>query len=145
MSEPLKLPLHNNYTCNGRVTRDPEIMYTREKNTAICKFGIAINVSFNKRDDGKDDAVFIDVKTFGDLAEKCNTLKKGMPVMVLGGLGVDRWIDKNTQQPRERLYIKGVSVQRMSWDKNLEDESNGAPRATQVAQASAVVDDDLPF
>ena len=164
MSEPFKIPLLNEYIANGRLTRDPELRHTAG-DLAICKFGLAITTGFKKDETtGKYPAVFLDVKAFGQTAERCAELKKGMPVLVRGSLSRDTWVDKQTGENREKLYVNANSVQRMTWDDNPDGDANapaGPPtsrmkeyttspppmpsRAPQTRPAAPVTEDDLPF
>lgn len=147
MSEPLKNPLLNQYVGYGRLTRDPEFRHTSASNTAVCTFGIAITTSFKKNEEGKYDAIFLDVKAWGQLADKCHEgLKKGRPIIVIGNLGLDKWKDRDTGAPKERMYINAQSVQRLSWDHNPdEDPAQPKPPVTTGPPAATGGDDDLPF
>lgn len=47
---------YNRIILGGRLTRDPELSYT-PNNTAVCKFGMAVNRKWKE----KDEVMFIDV------------------------------------------------------------------------------------
>jgi single-strand DNA-binding protein len=75
----------NRFTGIGRLTRDPE--YTvLDSGNAFCKFRLAIN-KFTKTKDGefKEKANFINIKTWGRLAEICrDRLEKGKMILADG-------------------------------------------------------------
>lgn len=75
----------NRFTGIGRLTRDPE--YTVfDSGKACCKFRLAIN-KYRKNKDGeyKETASFLNIKTWGRLAEICrDRLAKGLLVLADG-------------------------------------------------------------
>lgn len=81
----------------GRLTRDPELRYSRE-GTAVCGFVIAVN----RRNDQAD---FVRVVCFGKTAENCvNYLHKGALTALQGRLQIDGYTD------REGVKRKDVKV-----------------------------------
>ena len=73
----------NCVTLRGHLTRDPELSYTANTQTAVCKFTIAVNrPRRNGQDQGAD---FIRITAFGRQAETgYRYLTKGREVSVLG-------------------------------------------------------------
>ena len=67
----------------GRLARDPELSYTPNTQSAVCRFTIAVD---RPRRQGEDQgADFIRVTVFGRQAETCDRyLSKGRQVAVLG-------------------------------------------------------------
>lgn len=75
----------NNVELIGRLTRDPEIKYTAQTQTAVCTFSLAIDRPTKQGEDKKTD--FPRVVVFGKQAESCEKyLKKGALVGVTGKL-----------------------------------------------------------
>ena len=74
----------------GRLTRDPELMFTPATNTAITRFSIAVDRQ------GKDNqADFIRITVFGKLAENCDRyLHKGKQVAVQGRIQTGSYKNK---------------------------------------------------
>ena len=73
----------NSVVLIGRLTRDPELSYTPNTQTAVAHFSIAVD---RPRRNGEDaGADFIRITVFGKQAETCDRyLNKGRQVAVLG-------------------------------------------------------------
>ena len=73
----------NSVVLIGRLARDPELSYTPNNQTAVCKFTIAVD---RPRRNGEDQgADFIRVTVWNRQAETCERyLSKGRQVAVLG-------------------------------------------------------------
>ena len=88
----------------GRLTRDPELSYTKS-NLAICKFSIANN---GIKD---DDVNFFNVTTFDKLASTCaQYIKKGSKILIEGRLKQDRW-ENEAGEKRSSVNIIAFSIQ----------------------------------
>lgn len=77
----------------GNITRDPELSYTAS-NTAVCKFGLAINRKWRDRNSGenREETCFVDCTAFGRTGEVINQyFGKGKPIMVEGRLHYHQW------------------------------------------------------
>ena len=76
----------------GNLTRDPEINYVGQNNTACCKFGIAHNKKY-----GDNETVhFFNVTCWGKIAENVSKyMTKGSKVYIEGELNYDTWQDKD--------------------------------------------------
>ena len=89
----------------GNLTRDPELRAS-ESGLSICRFGIAINKGWNKKDgqDRADNVVFVDVVVFGQTADFVNQyFHKGKPILVEGRLNQTHW--EQDGQKRSRLEV----------------------------------------
>ena len=111
----------------GNLGKDPELRYSTGQNqTAICRFSIAVNKGYG---DNKK-TVWINIVTFGKLAENCQKfLVTGKKVYVAGELDV-REYDK---QDGSKGYITEVSakdVEFLSSQENHSQESYGWPPQT---------------
>ena len=73
----------NSVVLIGRLTRDPELSYTPNTQTAVCRFTLAVD---RPRRQGEDQgADFIRITVWGKQAETCDRyLSKGRQVAVLG-------------------------------------------------------------
>ena len=96
----------NKVVLMGNLTRNPELRFTKSQ-TAICKFGMAINRKY-KTDDGewKEETTFVDVTIFGkrgEAFEKYN--RKGSTVLIEGELRMDEWNEKDTGHKRTKLFV----------------------------------------
>ena len=98
---------YNKVILMGNLTRDPELRYT-PNNTAICKFGLAVNRRFKDGQTGewKEEPTFVDVTIFGARGEAFQRFHtKGKPAFVEGSLRLDTWEDKNGAGKRSKLYV----------------------------------------
>lgn len=79
----------------GRLTKDPEITYTKgETATAVTRFGLAVNRRFMRN--GESETDFFNLVAFGRNAEFIDKyFKKGMLVSVAGRVQNNNWEDKN--------------------------------------------------
>ena len=73
----------NSVVLIGRLTRDPELSYTPNNQTAVCHFTLAVD---RPRRNGEDaGADFIRITVWGKQAENCDKyIAKGRQVAVLG-------------------------------------------------------------
>lgn len=62
----------------GSATRDAELKLVGSKNTPLCTFGMAVG-----RDEN-DASIYVNVKSWRDLAEYAAGIRKGMPVFAAG-------------------------------------------------------------
>ena len=98
---------YNRVILMGNLTRDPELRYTSNQ-TAICKFGLAVNRRFKDGQTGewKEEPTFVDVTIFGARAEPfARYHTKGKPAFIEGSLRLDTWEDKNGGGKRSKLYV----------------------------------------
>jgi single-strand DNA-binding protein len=103
----------------GRLTRDPEIYYTKNGN-AFCKFDIAVNYKTKNGEKIIDDVSYIGVNTWNKVAENCmKYLKKGYLVRVKGRLKHDKY-DAKDGTKKEKIKIEDASVDFLSSPKKSE-------------------------
>ena len=117
----------NSVNLIGNLTRDVQVRYVGENNTAIATLGIAVNVNRGK----KEETLFVDVDVWGAQAENCSKyLSKGRKVGVTGRLKQDHWEDKETGQKRSKILVVADSVQFLSGG-GTKDESVGSTETEQ--------------
>lgn len=80
----------------GRLTRDPDLSYTPNTQTAACSFTIAVD---RPRKDGQNQgADFIRIAVFGKQAETCDRyLSKGRQVAVEGRIKTGSYVNREGQ------------------------------------------------
>ncbi|WP_409229175.1 single-stranded DNA-binding protein [Gudongella sp. SC589] len=123
----------------GNLTRDPEMKYT-QSGLAITRFTLALN---RPKKDGQDQgADFINIVTFGKLAENCaNYLAKGGKTAVSGRINSGSYEDKDGK----KVYTVDVianSVEFLEWgDKK---ESSGTDYSD-IDGFHPTDNDDIPF
>lgn len=101
----------NNCTFIGRLTKDPEIRYTKD-NKAVCTFTIAIN-----RYNGMAD--FIRIEAWGTTAENCaKYLVKGRQAGVVGSLHNNRYEKDGVKHSFDYVYADRVEF--LEWGEKKE-------------------------
>ncbi|MDD5583739.1 MAG: single-stranded DNA-binding protein [Candidatus Omnitrophica bacterium] len=97
----------------GNLTKDPELRYTPQ-GTAVSTLRIAANSPFkDKSGQLQQDTCFINVVTWGQMAEVCNQyLQKGRAVFVEGRLQSRSWKD-NEGKNRTSIEVRAIRVQFM--------------------------------
>lgn len=136
----------------GNVTREPELRFT-PGGQAVTKFGLAVNRRWSNRQTGEfDEAVtFIDVISWGDLAEHCaDSLHKGLRVIVLGRLD-QRSFESRTGEKRTVFEVTasdiGPSLKWVSADVQKAARKYGSkePSADELVEGSKDSYDDLTY
>ncbi len=87
------MPSYNKVILMGNLTRDPELRYLPNSQTAIVEIGLAVSRKWRGQD-GQDheEVCFVDCTMFGKRAEVINKyLKKGNPIFIEGRLTFDSW------------------------------------------------------
>ena len=84
----------NSVILTGRLTRDPELSYTPQNQTAVCRFTIAVD---RPRRNGEDQgADFIRITVWGKQAETCDRyLSKGRQTAVMGRITTGSYKDRD--------------------------------------------------
>ena len=81
----------NSVLIEGNLTKDPDVNRTNN-GTFVSTFPLARNRYYKADDELKEEVSFIDIETWGRLAENCyEYLKKGRGVRVVGRLKQQRW------------------------------------------------------
>lgn len=86
----------NSVVLIGRLTRDPEVRYTSNTQTAVCHFSIAVD---RPRTQGREQtADFIRITVFGRQAENCGRyLAKGRQVAIQGRIQTGSYKNREGQ------------------------------------------------
>ncbi|MBR0127036.1 MAG: single-stranded DNA-binding protein [Firmicutes bacterium] len=147
----------NSVVLVGNLTRDPELRYSTGANqTAICRFGIAVNDGYGEN----QRTSFINIVVFGKQAENCDRyLAKGRKVAIEGRIQTGSYENKEGQ----KVYTTDVVASRVEFLSTGNQSSGGgsfgggqqsfndnsAPAnsgATDVPPGfSDLQDDDIPF
>ena len=119
----------NSINLIGRLTRDPELR-TTSGGTEVCAMRIAID----RQGDGAD---YVDVTTFGKLAEVCSQyLEKGRQIGVAGRLHYSEWETDGSKRSKHEVIAQGVQFLSSSSSSSAEptpDEELAAAGAEQDA------------
>src|SRR5689334_11356666 len=91
----------------GNLTRDPQLRYLPNNQTAIAEFGLACNRKFKTQSgEDREEVTFVDITAFGRQAEIINQYcQKGRPIFIEGRLKFDSWEDKNGGGKRSKLSV----------------------------------------
>ena len=91
------MPNYNKVLLMGNLTRDVELKYTPNTNTAVAKLGLAVNRRYKAADgEMKEETTFVDCEAWGSTAENLSKwFSKGKPVFLEGRLKLDQWKDKD--------------------------------------------------
>lgn len=97
------MPNWNQITLAGHITRDPEMKFVGDKQTALATFGLAVNTGFgaNKK------PCFIDVKAWGKQAELiAQHFSKGSAIIVGGELQQETWEKDGQKRSKHVINLK---------------------------------------
>ena len=110
--------MNNLFIFIGRITKDLELRYTKE-NKAVLDFVIAIN-------NGKDDASYIKLTSFGSVAElMAKYCKKGDLIGVQGLIKNHNWEDKNGNKHYDYTFLATKVTFLHSSNKDIKNKSDG--------------------
>lgn len=99
--------MYNRIILVGNLTKDPELRYSPQ-GTPIGVFRLAVSSKFKQTDD-KDETLFIDIVTFGKLAEVCGQyISKGKSVLVEGRLRERSWEKDGQRHSRVEVIANTV-------------------------------------
>lgn len=126
----------NSITLIGRLTKDPELKYIPESQTAVATFSIAVDRAFSK----EKKADFIRITVFGKPAENCERfLTKGKLVGVQGRLETGSYKNKEGAT----VYTSDViaeKVEFLEWGDKAEKKDSPYEGFQALEE-----DDDLPY
>ena len=142
----------NNVVLIGRLTRDPEVRYISESQTAVATFTIAIDRPARSGQEKKTD--FPRITVFGRQAENCERfLAKGRLVGIQGRIQTGSYTNKDGQT----VYTTDVVADRVEFLEWGDKAQGGAGQFQSRPQApaggdmgipegfQAIQDDDIPF
>jgi len=145
----------NKVVLMGRLTKDPELRYTTNNNTPVCRFTLAVDRRFVRQgEEGQAD--FLPIVAWSKLAEFCsNYLKKGTKVVMSGRIQTRSW-DGEGGKKNYATEIIADDVEFAESKKASQQNSDEAQGFTGVASTSSsqsdgffpidsISDDELPF
>jgi len=103
----------NSTLVEGNLVRDPEGKKVGDKERMVCKFPIGINRYYrNAQKELIQESVFLDIETWGMLAENClKYLQKGRGVRVIGRLKQDTWLGKEDGKNHSKIVLLATHVE----------------------------------
>lgn len=129
---------YNRVIIVGNLTREPEVKYI-PSGTAVCELGLAVNRTWKKDGERKEETTFVDVTLWGRTAEVAGEyLSKGRQVLIEGRLQLDSWNDKETGKKRSKLKVVGEQMTMLgSKNDSGSDPAKSYYQDTSSAQADA--------
>ena len=130
----------------GRLTRDPELRYTKN-GTAVCKFGLAVNSTFGGKDAARQEkTTFIDITAWERRAEVITEyFKKGSPIFLEGRLELDQWETENKEK-RSKLYVVAERFEFLERAPKSEGgAAEGAASSGSAPDLPMPKEDEIPF
>lgn len=137
----------------GRLTKDPELRYTSNTNTAVCSFTLAVDRRFVRQGEERQ-ADFLPVVSYGKLAEFCSKyFSKGRAMLVVGRIQTRTWDDAEGK----RHYVTEIIADEAYFADSKRSDDAGAPKVVQSYSAGDIAEpsegifpidddqDDLPF
>lgn len=105
----------------GNLCRDPELKYL-DSGTAVCNFSVAVNRTWKKDGEKKEEVSFIDVTAWARTAEViAEYFAKGDPIMVEGHLKQESWDDRETGVKRSKLKVIAEAFQFIGGKRDREE------------------------
>ena len=130
----------NHVTLIGRLTRDPEVRYGAQSQSAVAKFSLAVDRG--GKDKGAD---FINCTAFGKTAELIERYtSKGKQLAVQGRIQTGKY-----EKDGRTVYTTDVIVERMEFVGSK--DSNASPSIAPsfddnpVPEGFSKLEDDIPF
>jgi len=130
----------------GNLTRDPELKAV-SSGSSVCKFGIAVNYGYTKKDGSKAEEVYFgDCECWGKTGEViAKYFTKGKPILVEGRLRTEAWDDKEgKKQSRTRILCERFEFVGGKQDDDA-PRPNMTPTPGKNGGAAPLDDDDIPF
>ena len=128
----------NHVTLIGRLTRDPEVRYGAQSQSAVAKFTLAVDRG------GKDrGADFIGCTAFGKTAELIEKyITKGKQIAVSGRIQTGKY-----EKDGRTIYTTDVVVERLEFlgGKDSSPSINPSADDNPIPEGFSQLDDDIPF
>ncbi len=110
----------------GNLTRDPEFRYS-SRGLAVTVFPLAANYRYRVEKEIYEDVCYIDVVTFGRVAENCRDyLEKGSPVLVEGRLRQRSWTNfEGEKKSKHEVDAFNVQFLKRREEEDSQDKRGG--------------------
>lgn len=144
----------NNVVLIGRLTKDPELTYTQNTQSALARFTLAVDRVGKSGEEKKAD--FPRIIVFGKQAENCGKyLKKGSLICVLGRVQTGSYQNKNnvtvytTDIVANRVQFLSFNHNEKKENTTVENTENDDSKDNKLEEEYyenfEAVEDDLPF
>ena len=132
----------------GRLTRDVEMKYSTNNDTAIARYTLAVNRPFKR--EGEPEADFLPCVAFNKTAEFAEKyLAKGMRVAIEGRIQTGSY----TNSEAKKVYVTEIVVERQEFLEKKADNSQTAGGNAESSRKGVLgnmdipdgIDEELPF
>ena len=129
----------------GRLTRDPEVRYGGENNTAVARYTIAVNRTY-KRDE-EPDADFFNCVSFGKQGEFVEKyLRRGMKVLLEGEIRNNNYTNRNGENVYSvQIVTSSVEFAESKHSQGSVQQEEPYPAPDGFMQIPDGVEDNIPF
>ena len=125
----------------GNLVRDPEFKDLGEKGKVV-NFTIAVNDTFKRSADKKNEVAYLDMEAWASGAETINKyFKKGSSIIVEAAIKQEVWQDKEGQNRRSIKF----RVERFEFPPRGKSEGNDSSQEPVNAGANGDNEQDVPF
>ena len=130
----------NSVTLIGRLTADPEVSYTPNTQTAVCRFTLAVDrPKRNGEDNGAD---FLRIMVFGKMAENCGRyLAKGRQAGVVGKIETGSYTAKDGR----KVYTTDIVASNVEFLGGKSEPKEEVHRWEEDLPSFGSVEDDMPY
>lgn len=133
----------NRLILSGHIASIKETTQTA-KGTDACYFTLGVKKNYSRGEDNKDQAIFVQVATYGKLAQACRSyLEKGQAVNVEGRLDLYQYTDKDGNKRWNTSCIADCVEFGHRSNRSNENSDNNNNRATPAPTTN--YDDEIPF
>lgn len=105
---------YNKVILLGNLTREPQLRYIPNTQTAVTELGLAVNRRWRTPNgEDREETCFIDCVAYGKQAEIINQYcRKGSPLLVEGRLKLDTWEDKQGggKRSKHRVVVENFQL-----------------------------------
>ena len=115
---------YNRVILMGNITREIELRYAGDRNTAVTDIGLAVNDRRkNQAGEWIEETTFADVTLWGRTAEvAAEYLAKGSPVLIEGRLKLNTW--EKDGEKRSKLKVVGERLQMLGKKGSSKDDES---------------------
>jgi single-strand DNA-binding protein len=137
------MPSYNSITIVGNSGSDGEMRFT-PNGTAITSFNVAVDNGRYVDEVWKPETEWFRIICLNKLAERVNEkVLKGMPVLVIGKVKLNRWQDRNNGEMKASLEILASKV--VTFAKSEKTFNAPAPISDDEVPPEEDIDPDIPF
>lgn len=136
----------NKVILTGRLTRDPEIRYAQQNDTAIARYTLAVDRIIKTTDQSADFIRCVAFNKPAEFAEKY--LRKGIKIAITGRIQTGSYTDRDGR----KVYTTDVVVENQEFceSRNASSSSEPSPQpssnyADKFMNIPDGIDDELPF